>query len=383
LTVKELVKELGHLENNITILKQSVNYQNKTVGILVQWTDDVRTDDTKTADDTMTAEPVLVPCFPSTPISDLDAVWMDDESLWTDYDTTIEVLQKIHRKSNKKIPCEPVFRIKENEMVIGILTNTDQFLLTVPPIKDDREDSLRTLERSNYIMADTDLMTQKEESEEEQKMVDNIQLETQFYISFRNTVRIVLNMYKHRKLRDKIINLYYDSNNSYMDKLKKIESRLKEITKDVIIFNDYDESVLKDLKHIYSCQTDCDKKKYCLLKDDGKICQLVLPSKNLQDKSESNNTIYYARLADELLRHKRIRSTLLYPETHMNVDSDDYKISKNEILLPQSSISVEYYKGLVPFSSEKYGRKKTFESANAKVQVPSKKNVWLNEIKKE
>ena len=64
----------------------------------------------------------------------------------------------------------------------------------------------------------------------------------------------------------------------------------------------------------------------------------------------------------------------------MIISNDDYKLIPQEIILPQSSLSPEYYKELVPFASKKYGRKKTFETANPKITIATKKNAWTKEI---
>ena len=51
--------------------------------------------------------------------------------------------------------CLPRFKVIEDEMIIGIITETNQFIGINPPEIDQYGDDLQILHESNYIVADT------------------------------------------------------------------------------------------------------------------------------------------------------------------------------------------------------------------------------------
>jgi hypothetical protein len=97
-------------------------------------------------------------------------------------------------------------------------------------------------------------------------------------------------------------------------------------------------SVLKNIyeqKSALSCVTErgssCKKYAYCFSVD-AEECGLYIPKLNLVDGSNNENN-YYVRLADELLRYKRIRAFMLYPNKYLTFDSISYNLKENEMLL--------------------------------------------------
>jgi hypothetical protein len=236
-------------------------------------------------------------------------------------------------------------------------------------------DGLEILSSTNYITADISLQLGKESiiqkkipMNDREKMVRNIRLETQFYSSFRSTVRITLNLYIYRNVKKYIQGIFYSNTIPYFKKLNHIEKELKKIMKGLVIFQEYDEDVLNSLTDIYTCQTDCKNKSYCLINDSGNSsvpCQLILPIYHLVN-GESNEKMYYQKLADELLRYRRIQMFMLQPDTYMNFSGNeiDYKVYANEVILPRSLLlDPQYYKELIHFPLHKYARTSTFDTA--------------------
>ena len=106
-------------------LSQVVNYRNKVIGITVRLSD----------------VEVFLPCFPTSPISqgefgkEVDIRHMNDPTIWKDYATTRDALLKIHTETKHKIPCSPRVKIMEDEMIVGFITETNQFIQIMPPQK--------------------------------------------------------------------------------------------------------------------------------------------------------------------------------------------------------------------------------------------------------
>ena len=55
---------------------------------------------------------------------------------------------------------------------------------------------------------------------------------------------------------------------------------LKKLISSAIVFQEIDPKFLSVLQEISSCNFECDKKKYCIMKEDGE-CQLIIPKYNL------------------------------------------------------------------------------------------------------
>lgn len=66
------------LKYTFTIKSQVINYQGKIIGFFIKAKDDG----------------IFIPCYPSSQISDIPIIFMDDDTLWNDYITTRERLKK-------------------------------------------------------------------------------------------------------------------------------------------------------------------------------------------------------------------------------------------------------------------------------------------------
>jgi hypothetical protein len=368
------LRDIGH-----RIKAQVVNYQNKVIGFLVE-------DETSIA-------PLFLPTYPSPVIDNISTKWMDDPTIWQSHDTTLRFLQKIYKKSGKKILCDVLFRVVEDEKVVGFLTITNQFIQIMPFIDNtDFNDKIKTMEESNYIMADRSLTVPIQENKEplrplneKEKMMRNIRLETQFYTGFRNTIRILLNLYKIRNTKENIRELIFLENMSYRKKRKNIEKHLRELCENekVFSFQIYDDEILSNIQEIFTCQTDCDKKAYCLTATSNNgSCQMILPEKNLVN-GEKNEQIYFSRISDEILRFKRIQLFMMKADTYLYLSSSEYKIYSNEFVIAKSALTDEYFEDLETFPLEKYVRHTTYETANPSVKPPNPTQSWIDAYKTE
>ena len=124
----------------------------------------------------------------------------------------------------------------------------------------------------------------------------------------------------------------------YLKKLEQMKKLLKMLGRRNIQFVEMSPSVLKNIyeqKSGLSCVTErgssCKKYAYCFSVD-AEECGLYIPKRNLVDGSNNENN-YYVRLADELLRYKRIRAFMLYPNKYLTFDSISYNLKENEMLL--------------------------------------------------
>ena len=185
---------------NYTVLKLVINFNNKVIGIIARAPNGAKTEG-------------FIPCYPSAINYDLgiDIVFMTDISLWNEYKETINFLNKLSERSKLKkktgepdIHCKPAFKIIEDDLVVGILTETNQFIQLSKPISEleiDANINLPSIDNENYIIkpinkgeqmvnADTKITTKDSVDIERVEFIKKIKLETNFNNVFRNTVLI-------------------------------------------------------------------------------------------------------------------------------------------------------------------------------------------------
>jgi hypothetical protein len=137
----------------------------------------------------------------------------------------------------------------------------------------------------------------------------------------------------------------------YREKLRRTEVLLREITRDAVVFEDMDEMTISNLTEITSCLSDCENKPQCVSKN-GK-CYLRIPKTNLWN-GLANEVVYYARMADELLRFKRVRNYIMEPKQYLNISNIGYKINPDEILLLDTFVNTSQYKDMNVFNASEY-----------------------------
>ena len=349
------------------VVAQVMNYNGKIIGVLARKNN---------------SEVVgFIPCFPSASINEIaKTIWMDDR-YGNDYRTTVDFLKKVFNETNGKIPCKPVIKMMEDELIVGILTQTNQFVILSEPAQDVEDDELKTVKDSNFIIADKMALTDEKIDTTRLEYIHKIRLETNFYNVFRNIIRFLLGEFKYRNIRSEIEKLITSPSLLYLDKLEKVIKLLKDdLMKNHVTFSHYQSKILSELGAITSCYTntntmECSTKKYCMTKDnEDNTCALVIPEKNLIT-GKNNEKLYFGRMADELIRYNRIRSFMFQPKAFLAFSSLKYNLKEDEIILLQSLLTQEYFENLVPLPMNKYIKYNTYDTAQ-----PIKTQTYSNEV---
>lgn len=344
------------------ILKQVMNYQGKIIGLSAK-----RNNTHPTT--------VYIPCNPSgiiPELNDIESVWIDDSnsSLWNDYKSTVDELKYAKHSSNGKLLCAPRIKMIEDGLIVGILTETNQFVKIEPPSENIFNDGLEQVEMDNYVEADKTLVSSKSRPDtEREEMVQKINLESNFYMLFRTTVRRLLSHYGNIKSRKRILDIIDNKSMLYRQKIQNISEYLKEICKDKILFKEIDFNVLKIYDELTCFNKEkCGKTEYCIVEENGD-CQLVIPSSHLIS-GHNNEDIYYHRISDEILRYKRIRNIILYPKLFYNIVNAEYNLHKNEFIILQTSLTPDYFKGMVAINDSEQYQNSTHYNAMPQITVP-------------
>jgi hypothetical protein len=351
-----LVKEIKDT-NGYEIEKQVLNYQNRTIALVVKTPSDIR---------------LFIPCEPSEQL-DLDKYpieFMDEPSLWYDYETTRDELFKL-KKQNSKILCNPIIKVFEEEFVVGFLTETNQFIKLSEPEGNIIDDELFPLKEHNHILNNpkqipslisTTIEKTKTGDKTRTQIVRNITLESDFFTLFRATVKSLL---ENRENKLRVMSAIENGKLSYKDKLNTIVAILKTMTKDIVIYSNLKENILNQLSVI---SYTCDSKSYSGIFKNG--CQLILPKRNLIS-SKDNSKIYLYRVADEILRFGRIRNYILNSNQFLNMGNTEFKINNNEYIILESVLtSKEYFEDTDAFKTTDYSSGIPYDMATNKTYLP-------------
>ena len=320
------------LEIKYQIYTQVINFQTKIVGFIVSKIPDAQDSDK-----------FFVPCSPSTILDNYDILFLNDVDEWKDYLTTIQFLSELRDDSEGRIKCSPKIKIIENDMIIGILTETNQYI-RISPSLENIEDNLESIEGVDYIEADKAIFANISPEKKRIQIVQNIRKEGKYYRTFRNTMRELLSQYETRLYKIQLMELLDNPIYKYTQKLDKTIELLKKVAKNSILFDD--QKVLE-----------CDDEKNA-----QKECERFFPQKNMIMDID-NETLYYSRLADELLRFQRIRMFLLEPKYYLNLTNINYKINPDEVVLLESILRTENLSDLRIFNFNDYIHNISYEIA--------------------
>ena len=348
-------------------LAQIVNYRNKVIGVLVRISGEDVSSKTK--------REVMIPCFPSAPSNEfktpVELRSMNDESVWADYTTTRDALTEIYNTSNRAIPCLPRVKIMEDELVVGILTTTNQFVQIMPPLTKMVDDGIPVEKMANPNSADNEMATADTHDTMRTEKMQRIRLETQFYTAFRTMIRTMLNDSENHSIRKSILDTIESPVPFRKTKLIQIEKQLRTLVSSQIIFVDIAFDILKDLDEVNSCSVDTSNETppYCLVKDNGEL-QLSIPRRNLLSKPDDpltpkidNEKLYFMQLSDELLRYNRVRLFMFDTKKYFNLADVNYQINDHEYIVTQSTLTSDAFSGLVPFNTSKYVQNTNYDTA--------------------
>lgn len=332
-----------------SIEKKVFNHYNNIIGLVIR------------TDAGTGAGAGFVPCAPfqnyHTVLPEIPAIYINapetaSAGLWTDYETTLHFLRKFSEKTG--LTTKPIVKIIDDGYIVGILTETNQFIqLSEPEQNLHDDDGLRSIQNTNFITAEQEITEARDtEDEERKRIIKYIYLETNFYNTFRILVRSILGKYENISFRRQIMQIISSSSTTYKNKLREIESILMKIIHPYIEFIDYRANVLMEIDTISGCSAG-ENKKYCMVANaEGAPPKFLIPRKNLLHPEIDNKKIYYGRITDELLRHNRIRSFMLQNKLYLNLSEIKYNLTETEIILLQSAIVAgNYFDGLIP---EKY-----------------------------
>jgi hypothetical protein len=144
-------------------LAQVLNFQGKTVAFLVKRN--------------KMAQVIYLPCAPSAIIANLQIYYIDNENIWQNYVATRDELMQLSELTGGNILCRPKIKVIEDELIVGILTETNQFIMINPPEENHVMDDLEELNETNYVLADINLANRRKKDNVRERTIKMIQLD--------------------------------------------------------------------------------------------------------------------------------------------------------------------------------------------------------------
>jgi len=328
---------------NYTTEKYVMNYDSKIVGVVASNNQDQTRG--------------FIPCYPSAlPANATNLVY---DAYVDTYEKTRDFLEKLYSKAKRQIPCKPYMKVIEDGLIVGILTMTNQFVEIKEPTQDTFGADLKIMKSVNYTAIDSVLSTSTSVDMERVNYIKKIQLETKFYNVFRNTARYLLGQYVNNDTRREIEEKT-KSSQAYLKKLRSIETLLRALMKEAIVFHPYAEADLLKLDTVSNCYNNCQQKAYCQ-PSGGDMCALRIPETNLIN-NQRNDGFYYGKLADEIVRYSRIKTFIFNPKAILSFSQLKYNLRENEIILLQSLLTQDYFENIITAKVNPYIKQNTYDT---------------------
>ena len=325
-TSKEIMSHLKNMGVKLSNIIQIINNNGQVIGLLVDYNN----------------KNIYIPTIYSGVVIDKKYLFIEEHNDYLSYDLTKNILNEINSNSNNEIPCKPIKKIVDDNMVVGILTETNQFVPVTPEVHEEVDNELEELEvvynkgTNNLLLTDSQLMNSNEVDNERIILIKKIDLENNFYNLFRNTFKVVINYEMNKEKKNAIIEGVKDITVTYKKKMSFLTSQIKNLLRGVIRFSNIDIDSIDDVNDLTIClgldKKDCKKRQVCFAAKNGNgACGLYLPKTNLYNGS-NNKKFYYEKLADQLIRYEKIRKYIFTPRAFLSFQRINYKINEDEML---------------------------------------------------
>ena len=336
-----LMDLLHHLKNmEYKVHTMVMNFQNKIIGVMASMPGGKKG---------LSKDKGFIPCYPmAIPLTDIHVpvVFIDDAQIWKSYNSTVDFLREL---AQTPIKYAPSFKVMENNVVVGILTNTNQFV-QVHPIAEseiDADHNLRTFRSPNLIRSDTELAVAHEDEQDEEriKIMNDISTDAQLYRSFRDLVRIFINEPVNSATRNELDGLVRNRFMHYSLKMQYVEKLLESIA-----------------GHHIKEEKEGEGEKEGEKEGEGEKNSntLVLPTHSLVT-GKPLKASYFTRLSDELVRYARIRPYMFHPTTYLSLDPIGLHLLNTEILVMQFMLTTEYFDNLNAMANPTYVKQTTHD----------------------
>ena len=303
-------------EHDIKILMQVVNTNYKNIGFIIS-------KDQNT---------LYLPIYPSRVLDNIDNISIHSNTFDQYYETytnTKNIFEDIFKKTNREIPCQITKKAINKDKIVGVYTLAGDYTKIVPE-KNKTNDIIQDhiiVENDNndtvldQIEINKHIQTSKFENIDKINDMEKLLTNQELYNNFKQYVLYLLSKIENRTIfieLQKLINTY---NVIYEEKYKQVKKIIQDASKPHVKFITKKQSLDQYLNdsRCEDCQT------------------ISIPKKHLLNES-SNEHGFYNKLADELIRYKKMNNFFELPKQYINNNISTYNLHDDEILTFQSFI---------------------------------------------
>ena len=318
---------------DFTIQSLVVNYDDKVIGLNIE----------------KRGQSGFIPCFPSGIISSYELVDIENEGQQKNFEETIQFLKMVTDETKSEILCKPIVKILEDKLIVGLLTETNQFIPLIEPEQDTDQSIKHSVDDENFIQVDKITQTSNKIDKTREEFVKKIKLETELYNAFRNKLRTMLNNYLNKNVRDEIEMVANSVQMVYILQLERLVMLIKKLLRNDVNFIPVTSENIKHMENNLKS---------------GDV--LLVPKNNLLSNLD-NEDIYFSKIADELIRYNRIKQFMFKPKMFLSFTDLKYDLNMDEIILLQSLMTNDYFDDLVPAVTSKYISFNTYDTTEPSI----------------
>jgi hypothetical protein len=279
--------------------------------------------------------PLFVPCIRSSLVPQLVQIPIKERARFAyDYETTKKRLATM-KKLLPGLSIKAKVADRASKKVVGFVLDNEMYIPVQPAIAlDNIYDQLPTTYGMDYFEADAQIFSNQ--TDEKRLQANLFQLENNFYRLFLLQIRQRINQPENIRQRKEIVAKLQEKTTQAKD----VALLLKEVANDYATFQDMDPKALQSLADIHSCQVQSGDQpvKLCIQTKDEKQ-KYVFPRTNLVDRSKSNETEYFQKLAAELIHNSRVRKLVLQPNFLFFKDTtSSLEKADNEVIVLESKL---------------------------------------------
>ena len=365
---KIIIKELKKIGINKSNIVQVINSNSQVIGLIVNYND----------------KNIYVPTIYSGLVIDMPYIYINEYTDYLSYEDTKEILTELNVNSSQEIVCKPLKKVVDTNMIVGIITETNQFVPVIPEVYEESSSELEDLPviinkgLNNVLHTDKELMVSNEIDEERLLLIKKIDMENNFYNLFRNTFKVIINYDSNKERKKNIEDAINDITNTYKAKMNYLQKQIQTILRGSIKFTEMsDLSTIEDYIDMENClgltKGDCKTKQHCFVKKNAYgVCGLLLPRTNLYNGS-NNSKFYIKKLADQIIRYNKIRKYLFTPRAFLSFQRVNYKIDNDEVVVLEEILLEQYLKDIKLAEQNNYIKtKKIYDLVKSEKIISSK-----------
>ena len=315
-------------DNQLLIQKQIMNFDGRIIGFII--------------DDQVIQNEYFIPCASSAVHKSVEYEYISD-SIWKPFQLTYDALTKIYHISNKEIKCKPTVKVVDNEMIVGIITNSNQFVSLYEPHPDMKTDDLISRRSVDIYKVDKAIFTRPRTQDDERRRITRaIKLERNFFKTYFDTLKSTINDMKYINLKTQIDSIINNPEKDIYEKFEELSQELNHIEESNVRFIDYDFSTLDSIEEITMCKNDGDEDEnevHCII--DGNTKKLLIPKTNLYN-AENNEVEYLKTFIELILRNRNKYNEVFKQVVNVPFTDNKYKLDKHEMLMTDSSLKENY-----------------------------------------